>query len=88
MKYVANMFSLKMTDDCVMSKREIDEETFNILLKELRPKSHMNNKEVAQIYGVEYNPTEFHLGTGDCLLLAQKSKNAMDYYCVKVLEEL
>ena len=88
MNYVSNYFSPRMIVDGVFSKKELDEDTFTILLKEINPQSYMRDKKIASIYNLDTSDKNFMMGAGDNLLVAQMNKGELEHYMIKMLEKI
>ena len=63
---------------------ELSEDEFQCLA--LDGFSHIGHQDIAEIIGFAYNKDPVHARVGDVLLLAQKYRGVLRFYCIQVVE--
>jgi len=63
---------------------ELTEDEFQALA--LDGFSHIGHEDISQLIGFAYNKDPVHARIGDVLLLAQKYRGVLRFYCIQVVE--
>ena len=63
---------------------ELSEDEFQAL--SLDGFSHIGHEDIADLTGFAYNKDPVHARVGDVLLLAQKYRGVLRFYCIQVVE--
>ena len=63
---------------------ELSEDEFQALA--LDGFSHIGHEDIADLTGFAYNKDPVHARVGDVLLLAQKYRGVLRFYCIQVVE--
>jgi hypothetical protein len=75
------MFQAKNWD---LKFHELTEEEFQALAMD--GFSHIGHQDIAEVTGFAYNKDPVHARIGDVLLLAQKYRGVLRFYCIQVVE--
>ncbi len=75
------MFQAKNWD---LKFHELTEEEFQALA--IDGFSYIGHEDIAELTGFAYNKDPVHARIGDVLLLAQKYRGVLRFYCIQILE--
>ena len=86
MKFIISRYSPKMimAKDFDLKWHSLTEDEFQAL--SLDGFSHIGHQDIAEIIGFAYNKDPVHARVGDVLLLAQKYRGVLRFYCIQVVE--
>jgi hypothetical protein len=86
MKFIISSLSpnIFIDKEYALIVHELDDEEFQQLAYD--GISHIGHEDIAKIVNFAYNKTPVQVRIGDILLMAQKYRGVMKYYCMQVVE--